>query len=96
MKRDEAIETLVFDLRTRVELLRQKSGMTQDQLAERAGWSQSTLSKFLRGETMPGIDKLLGLQYAFELSSLDELFAPLPDPRSGLVLAAARTDDDDD
>ena len=77
-------------LTARVRHLREESEMTQAALAEEAGWSQSNLSKLERGALRPGIDKLLGLQYALELASLEELFAPVPRPATGDVLREAR------
>lgn len=68
--------------------------MTQRELADTARWSQSALGKFERGELVPGLDKILGLQYAFRCASLDDLFALPAKPLTGEVLGEARRKDD--
>jgi transcriptional regulator with XRE-family HTH domain len=97
-KRDETIQILMNETRERIQYLREKSDMTQEQLAKRAGWTQSNLSKFLRGSIVPGLDKLFGLQYALGLDSLEDLVAALPaapTPRTGELLAAARAQEEE-
>jgi transcriptional regulator with XRE-family HTH domain len=73
-----AIEDAMAALSLRVAHLREQSKMTQDQLAERAGLTQTNLSKLEHGGQHPRIDTLLRLQHAFKLRSIEELFGELP------------------
>lgn len=56
----------------RLKVLRQASGLTQDQLAEQVCKSSETISKLERGLIYPGVDMLILLAKTLN-SSLDEL-----------------------
>jgi transcriptional regulator with XRE-family HTH domain len=75
---DSAIEEAMAALSARVAQLRQQSKMTQDQLAQLAGLTQTNLSKLEQGHQHPRIDTMLRLQHAFKLRSIEELFAEMP------------------
>lgn len=75
-----AVEAALNAFAARVTQLRRKSGMTQEQLAIRAGLEQSNLSKLERGDVRPLIDTVLRLQHALGLRSIEELFGELPEP----------------
>jgi DNA-binding XRE family transcriptional regulator len=62
------------------------TNLTQEDLAERAGWSQSNISKLERGKHRPRLDKVLGLQHALELRSIEELFGAPPNPPTGRLM----------
>lgn len=57
----------------RVQRLRQKIGITQEQLSERAGISPKNLSELENGRGNPTLSSLEGLARAFEIS-MSELF----------------------
>jgi transcriptional regulator with XRE-family HTH domain len=75
----DAINDALAAFAARVVQLRRQSGMTQDQLAARAGLEQSNLSKLERGDHRPLIDTMLRLQHALGLRSIEELFGDLPE-----------------
>jgi DNA-binding XRE family transcriptional regulator len=79
---DDAIRALA----ARVTELREQANLTQEDLAERAGWSQSNISKLERGKHRPRLDKVLGLQHALELRSIEELFGAPPIPPTGRLM----------
>ena len=56
----------------RLKVLRQTTGLTQDQLAEQVGKSSETISKLERGLIYPGVDMLILLAENLS-SSLDDL-----------------------
>jgi transcriptional regulator with XRE-family HTH domain len=78
----DAIDDALAALAARVAQLRQQSGMTQKQLAARAGLEQSNVSKLERGDHRPLIDTVLRLQHALGLRSIEELFGDLPEPNA--------------
>jgi transcriptional regulator with XRE-family HTH domain len=78
----DAIDGALAAFAARVAHLRHQSGMTQEQLAARAGLEQSNLSKLERGENRPLIDTVLRLQHALGLKSIEELFGDLPEPNA--------------
>lgn len=47
-------------------------GMTQRDLADETGLSESTISKYIRKQTLPGIKALINIAYALDCS-FDEL-----------------------
>lgn len=84
----EHVERALAALSQRVALLRTEANLTQRQLAERAGWEQSNLSKFERGEHRPGIAVVRRLQYALGLDSVERLFGeiePVSTPSARLL-----------
>ena len=48
----------------RLQALRQRAGMSQDQLAERLGVSRQAVSRWERDETMPETDKVIAMAEA--------------------------------
>lgn len=81
MPGDEALSAAAHAaLASRVQTLRAQSHMTQGQLAERAGLTQSYVSKLERGSHSVGLDTLLGLQRALGLASIEDLFGPAATP----------------
>lgn len=75
----DAIDGALAAFAARVVQLRHQSGMTQGQLAARAGLQQSNLSKLERGDHRPLIGTVLRLQHALGLRSIEELFGELPE-----------------
>lgn len=59
---------------TRLKQLRETSGMTQTELAQRLGVGQSTIAMWETGESFPRTDKLPELAKIFGCT-IDELFA---------------------
>ena len=53
----------------RVQVLRQRAGMSQDQLAERLGVSRQAVSRWERDETMPETDKVVALADLFGVTT---------------------------
>jgi transcriptional regulator with XRE-family HTH domain len=78
----DAIDDALAAFSARVAQLRHQSGMTQEQLAARAGLEQSNLSKLERGDHRPLIDTVLRLQHALGLRSIEELFGDVPEPNA--------------
>ena len=54
---------------------RDAAGLTQEELAYRAGLNRTTISLLERGKRMPGLDTMAALAVALDLASLDELLA---------------------
>jgi transcriptional regulator with XRE-family HTH domain len=73
----DRVEKALGALSGRIAVLRAEAKLTQRELARRAGWSQSNVSKLERGEHRPGVDIVLRLQYALQLSSVEQLFGEL-------------------
>lgn len=59
-------------LSEKIYTLRRKSGLSQEQLAEKIGVSRQTISKWEGGLSTPELDKLQALSVFFQLS-IDEL-----------------------
>ena len=62
----------------RLQALRQRAGMSQDQLAERLGVSRQAVSRWERDETMPETDKVIALADLFGVTT-DYLLRPQPE-----------------
>lgn len=62
----------------RLQALRQRSGMSQDQLAERLGVSRQAVSRWERDETMPETDKVITMADLFGVTT-DDLLRPRPE-----------------
>lgn len=65
-------------LGTRIGQLRARNGWTHHVLARRAGVNGTYLRQLEAGQRNPGLDQLVRLARAFGLSSLEQLFGPLP------------------
>ena len=62
----------------RLQALRQRAGMSQEQLAERLGVSRQAVSRWERDETMPETDKVIALADLFGVTT-DYLLRPQPE-----------------
>ena len=62
----------------KLQALRQRAGMSQDQLAERLGVSRQAVSRWERDETMPETDKVVALADLFGVTT-DYLLRPRPE-----------------
>jgi transcriptional regulator with XRE-family HTH domain len=58
--------------------LDQRPPLTQGEAARRIGISQGALSQLEAGEKLPSLPTLLGMQRAYNLASLEQLFGELP------------------
>jgi transcriptional regulator with XRE-family HTH domain len=65
-------------LGARIGELRVKNGWTHHVLGRQAGINGTYVRQLEQGERNPGLDQLLRLARAFRLSSLEQLFGPLP------------------
>ena len=63
----------------KLQSLRQRAGMSQDQLAERLEVSRQAVSRWERDETMPETDKVVALADIFGVTT-DYLLRPQPEP----------------
>jgi transcriptional regulator with XRE-family HTH domain len=54
--------------------------MTLEELEQRAQISAEMLSAYERGQYQPSLDKLLSLQHALRLSSIENLFGDVDSP----------------
>lgn len=75
------MSTAAQRLGKRIKALRQAIGLTQAQLAERAGYDPITISRFERGEYAPGLDALETLGQVFDVT-VSEFFTSEPDEES--------------
>lgn len=65
----------------------QKSGLTQAELARRAGLPRSVLNAYLRGNREPGVDALLRIAGAAGVKlELEERRPPVDPHRAGFIL----------
>lgn len=69
-------------LSERIYALRRKHGMSQEQLAEKAGVSRQAVSKWETGQSMPELEKLMTLARCFGIT-IDELLAEQPETAAG-------------
>ena len=53
----------------KLQMLRQRAGMSQDALAERLGVSRQAVSRWERDETMPDPDKIVALADLFGVTT---------------------------
>lgn len=58
--------------------LEQRPPLTQGEAARRIGISQGALSQLEAGEKLPSLPTLLGIQKAYDLASLEQIFGELP------------------
>jgi transcriptional regulator with XRE-family HTH domain len=65
-------------LGARIGALRVENGWTHHVMGRKAGINGTYLRQLEVGERNPGLDQLLRLARAFGLSSLEQLFGPLP------------------
>lgn len=69
-------------LSERIYALRRKHGMSQEQLAEKAGVSRQAVSKWETGQSTPELEKLMALARCFGIT-IDELLAEQPETAAG-------------
>lgn len=60
------------DMETRLYELRKKTGLSQDELAEKIGVSRQTISKWERGEALPDTENLIALAKLYNVT-LDDI-----------------------
>ena len=60
------------NMETRLYELRKKTGMSQDELAEKIGVSRQTISKWERGEALPDTENLIALAKLYNVT-LDDI-----------------------
>lgn len=77
-----------MNLNEKIRALRELSGMTQAELAERTGVSEKVVSKWECGESKPSVEVLPSLADAFDIS-IDEMFEHHHDLR-GDILTSVR------
>ena len=61
----------------RIYTLRRKSGLSQEQLAEKIGVSRQAISKWENGSSVPDLENLIALSACFQIS-MDELTSDRP------------------
>ena len=62
------MQELKFIIAKNIQALRQEKGMTQVELAEKLNYSDKSVSKWERGESLPDITVLKGIADLFEVS----------------------------
>lgn len=75
-----------MNLAEKLTIQRKKSGMSQEQLAERLGITRQSVSKWEAGSSMPEISKLIALSELFQVS-LDYLLKDYLDEDRGRISA---------
>ena len=75
-----------MNLAEKLTIQRKKSGMSQEQLAERLGITRQSVSKWEAGSSMPEISKLIALSELFQVS-LDYLLKDYLDEDKGRISA---------
>ena len=58
------------NMETRLYELRKKTGMSQDELAEKIGVSRQTISKWERGEALPDTENLIALAKLYNVTMI--------------------------
>lgn len=73
-------EAIVKVIARRLKQLRldQRPRLSQREAAERIGITQGALSQLEAGEKLPSLPTLLGMQQAYNLASLEQIFGDLP------------------
>lgn len=75
-----------MNLAQKLTIQRKKSGMSQEQLADRLGITRQSVSKWEAGSSIPEISKLIALSELFQVS-LDYLLKDYLDEESGRIYA---------
>jgi transcriptional regulator with XRE-family HTH domain len=73
---------LNIEIANRIAALRERNGLSQEQLADRLGVSSQEIAKWERAESSPDTDKLVALAKLYQVS-LDELLNPDPQAEPG-------------
>src|SRR5262252_10757293 len=77
----------------RVQLLRKRQGLSQDQLAQKTGYRRAAIASIETGRILPSLEKMLDLAAALRVrpsALLDEELAPLTTPLPAWNLADRR------
>jgi len=75
------VTELNIEVANRLAALRERSGLSQEQLADRLGISCQEISKWERAESSPDTDSLIALAKLYQVT-LDELLKPDPEAAS--------------
>jgi transcriptional regulator with XRE-family HTH domain len=67
-----------MDIQTKIQALRKKEGLSQEQLAEKIGVSRQAVAKWELGQSIPELEKLIDLSNFFKIS-IDRLVKDLKD-----------------
>jgi len=67
------------DVGKKIQAYRQKSGLTQEALAEKLDISRQSVSKWELGQTLPEVDKIMAMSRLFSITT-DELLHMSPEP----------------
>lgn len=81
MARDPRLQQALEEYGAQVRRRREKSDMTQAEMARRSGVSQSYLSKIERGQHEPTIGQMLRIQRALGAETLEGFLGPEPGAR---------------
>jgi len=65
----------------KIQIYRQKSGLTQEALAEKLNVSRQSVSKWELGQTLPEVDKIIAMSRLFSTSTDELLFANVDTPK---------------
>lgn len=77
-----------MDFGSRLKQLREKSGLSKAELANKLGVSRPAVSQWENGDTMPTIDRLKPLATVLGVSSIDELMGPEDQAKERFIAAA--------
>ena len=86
----ERARQIAQDFPARLKAARKNSGLTQEQLAEKAECSTVALSKFESGVNLPTFENLFALSLAMEMSVSELVGSPGEASDGNLKLAAAK------
>lgn len=82
--------TVMSDIAKNIKRLRQKKGLTQEELAEKLFVTRQAVSNWETGKNQPDIELLKSLAETFEVDVTEMLYAPKPDEEKGkrIIVAA--------
>ena len=70
------------DIGSKIQEYRQKSGLTQEALAEKLAVSRQSISKWELGQTLPEVDKILAMSRLFSITTDELLNVNIPSPKT--------------